>query len=216
MWHCQRKLNLLVYFPIVPLHSDSGLQMTRWYYAIESDTRRVLGTLQSCFEVWKQYRGCIPLHLSVSLQQWIACVHPERSWMIVSLPSFFFFFFLCLLSIQKKCIYPIACLPDFCSPGSKMHEMKQKGRTGFGRCRRCLPQRDVFSALLEFQAKHKVSREVDQRGHLKVVVLLPGCSKEVVKYLSYLHEISVMMRAGEGELAKHVPSDLCHIWQLCS
>lgn len=92
-----------------------------------------------------------------------------------------FFFFLCLLSIQKKCIYPIACLPDFCSPGSKMHEMKQKGRTGFGRCRRCLPQRDVFSALLEFQAKQKVSREVDQRGHLKVVVLLPGCLKEVVE-----------------------------------
>lgn len=92
-----------------------------------------------------------------------------------------------------------------------MREMKQKGRTGFGRCRRCLPQRDVFSALLEFQAKQKVSREVDQRGHLKVVVLLPGCSKEVVKYLSYLHEISVMMWAGEGELAKHVPSDLCHI-----
>lgn len=62
-----------------------------------------------------------------------------------------------------------------------MHEMKQKGRTGFGRCRRCLPQRDVFSALLEFQAKQKVSREVDQRGHLKVVVLLPGCLKEVVE-----------------------------------
>lgn len=179
MWHCQRKLNLLVYFPIVPLHRDSGLQMTAdiMPQKVIQGEYLVLSNLAS-----KSGNSIVAAFLFIYLflcnNELLVFILREVGWLSLFLG---FFFFLCLLSIQKKCIYPIACLPDFCSPGSKMREMKQKGRTGFGRCRRCLPQRDVFSALLEFQAKQKVSREVDQRGHLKVVVLLPGCLKEVVE-----------------------------------
>lgn len=106
--------------PLTLCHRNCYKENTWYFPDLASKPGNSVGTAFPCLYVPQQ----------IARVHFARCFH-FKPWilMVGSLPNSPFSSL--LLSIQTDCIYQIGCLADICAPDSKMHEMNQKGRTGF-------------------------------------------------------------------------------------